>query len=83
VERVLAEEGFERLPRRTQLKVGLTAAGAAVPDKAEAVSLGALDGRRIESDAAGIFLCTRSSAQLGLDEVVAGRGPACTKTIPP
>jgi len=82
VERVLAEEGFERLPRRTQLKVGLTAAGAAVPDKAEAVSLGALDGRRIESDAAGIFLFAPFIAQLGLDEVVLAAGLPGTKTIP-
>lgn len=82
VERVLAEEGFEKLPRRTQLKLGLTAAGATVPDKAQALALGELDGRRFESDAAGIFLFAPFIAQLGLDEVVQSAGLPGTKTIP-
>ena len=32
VERVLAEEGFEKLPRRTRLKIGRTVQGAQIPD---------------------------------------------------
>lgn len=82
VERVLAEEGFAKLPRRTQLKVGLTVVGAKVPDKAEAVTLGELDGQRFESDAAGIFLFAPFIAQLGLDEVVRSAGLPGTKLIP-
>lgn len=34
IERILAEEGFKKLPRRTQLKIGRTIKGAAVPDVA-------------------------------------------------
>ena len=33
VERALAEEGFPKLPRRTRLKIGLTAKGAEVPQR--------------------------------------------------
>ena len=35
VERVLAEEGFPKLPRRTRLKIGLTVKGAEVPQKSD------------------------------------------------
>src|SRR6266542_1463053 len=55
VERVLAEEGFPRLPRRTGLKVGLTVKGAKVPEKAQAISLSDLDGQTFESAGAGVF----------------------------
>jgi hypothetical protein len=82
VERVLAEEGFEKLPRRTQLKIGLTVAGATVPDKAQTVALNAIDGQRFESDTAGIFLFAPFIAQLGLDEVVREAGLPGTKAIP-
>jgi len=82
VERVLAEEGFKKLPRRTQLKVGLTLKGASVPAVAQAVNLGALDGRSFESDAAGIFLFTPLIAQLGLDEVAREAGLPGSKVIP-
>jgi hypothetical protein len=82
VERVLAEEGFEKLPRRTQLKVGLTVKGAAVPATAQAISVGALDGQRFESDAAGIFLFAPFIAQLELDGVVRAAGLPGTKVIP-
>jgi hypothetical protein len=82
VERVLAEEGFEKLPRRTQLKVGLTVKGAAVPVKAQAITLDVLDGHRFESDAAGIFLFAPFIAQLDLGEVVRTAGLPGTKAIP-
>jgi len=70
VERVLAEEGFEKLPRRTQLKIGITVAGATVPDKSQIARLNTINGQRFESEAAGIFLFAPFIAQLGLNEVV-------------
>jgi len=82
VERVLAEEGFEKLPRRTRLKVGLTVKGTSVPAKAEAITLAALDGKSFESDAAGIFLFAPFLAQLDLDGVVRAAGLPGTKVIP-
>ena len=82
VERVLAEEGFEKLPRRTQLKIGLTVNGASVPPVARAISLGALDGQDFESDSAGIFIFAPFIAQLGLDEIVREAGLPGSKAIP-
>lgn len=82
VARVLAEEGFEKLPRRTQLKIGLTVNGAAVPATAQAIALGSLDGRDFESDAAGIFLFAPFLGQLDLEGVVGEAGLPGTKTIP-
>ncbi len=82
VERVLAEEGFEKLPRRTQLKVGLTVKGASVPAKAQAINLGALDGQSFESDSAGIFLFAPFIAQLDLGGVVRAAGLPGTQAIP-
>ena len=39
VERVLAEEGFPKLPRRSRLKIGLTVKGAKVPARSEAITI--------------------------------------------
>ncbi len=82
VERVLAEEGFEKLPRRTQLKIGLTARGAQVPATAATVALGALDGKAFESDAAGVFLFAPFLTQLDLAGIVREAGLPGTQTIP-
>ncbi|MFH1725340.1 MAG: transposase [Elusimicrobiota bacterium] len=82
VERVLAEEGFQKLPRRTQLKIGLTVKGAVVPARAQAVALGALDGKAFESDTAGIFLFAPFLAQLNLEGVVREAGLPGTQAIP-
>jgi hypothetical protein len=56
VERVLAEEGFAKLPRRIGLKIGRTVKGAEVPRKSERITVGHLDGQRLDSESAGIFL---------------------------
>lgn len=82
VERVLAEEGFERLPRRTRLKVGLTMKGATVPKKAQVVSLQELDGLQCESASAGVFIFAPFLAQLDLAGVVRQAGLPGTKMIP-
>jgi hypothetical protein len=82
VERVLAEEGFEKLPRRTQIKVGVTVSGASVPERAELVHVSALEGQRFESESAGIFLFAPFLAQLDLAGVVRAASLPGTKTIP-
>lgn len=82
VERVLAEEGLPKLPRRTRLKLGFTVKGAQVPECSETLgSLGPLDGQRLESTAAGIFLFASFIAQLGLHEVVEAAGLPGSKVI--
>jgi len=82
VERVLAEEGFPRLPRRTRLKIGTTTKGASIPKRAEIVTVSGLDGLQCESDAAGIFVFAPFLAQLGIADVVREARLPGTKAIP-
>jgi len=81
VERVLAEEGFKKLPRRTQLRIGRTVKGAEVPDSAVNVSLAQLDGQSFETDCAGVFLFAPFMAQLGVDQLASGAALPGTKVI--
>jgi len=82
VQRVLAEEGFPRLPRRTQLKAGVTVKGAEVPAAAERIAPATLRGRRFDSAGAGVFLFAPFLARLGFDQVVKEAGLRGTGTIP-
>jgi len=70
IERVLAEESFPKLPRRTQLKIGRTIKGSEVPDRAESISVAQAEGKRMESAGAGVFLFAPFLAQLGIHEVL-------------
>ena len=70
IERILAEEGFKKLPRRTQLKIGRTIRGAEVPEVAAPVAVGRLEEQRFESAGAGVFLFAPFIAQLNLDAVI-------------
>lgn len=82
VERVLAEEGFSKLPRRTRLKLGHTVKGAQVPERAQAIALGDVDGSRWDCPAAGVFLFAPFLAQLDIEKVVRSAALPGTKTIP-
>ena len=82
VERVLAEEGIPRLPRRTRLKLGLTVRGMQVPERSEVLaSIGQIEGQHLESTGAGVFLFAPFIAQLGLHDVVQAAGLPGTKVI--
>jgi transposase len=81
VERVLAEEGFRKLPRRTRLQIGLTVKGTAVPERSEALSVVQWEGRPLESAGAGVFLFAPFLAQLHVEEVVSAAGLPKTQTI--
>ena len=81
VERVLAEEGFKKLPRRTRLKIGRTVMGAEVPERSEMVTLGELDGMSQQSDAAGVFLFAPFMAQLGIDKLAKAASLPGSKVI--
>jgi len=70
VERVLAEEGFPKLPRRTRLKVGLTVKGAEVPARTERVEVAILEGHTYESACGGVYLFAPFLDKLGFDEIV-------------
>jgi len=80
IERVLAEEGFPRLPRRSRLKLGLTVKGAQVPAVAE--KLAEMPQGAFESQAAGVWLFAPFIDQLNLPQVVQEAGLPGTKTIP-
>ena len=80
--RVLAEEGFPKLPRRTRLKIGRTVKGAEVPKRSEAVTLELFDGQRFESVGAGAFLFAPFLARFDIAKVVAAAGLPGTKVIP-
>jgi len=80
VERVLAEEGYPRLPRRTRLKVGLTVQGARVPKVSHPLAVG--DTRRVDCDSAGVFLFAPFIERLNLAKVVDDAGLPGSKTIP-
>jgi hypothetical protein len=82
VERVLAEEGFPKLPRRTRMKLGLTVKGAEIPQRAEAITIDNLEGKSFDSPAAGIFLFAPFLSQIGLAETVGAAGLPGTKVIP-
>jgi transposase len=81
VERVLAEEGFSKLPRRTRLKIGLTVQGAQVPDNSVAMPVNHFDSLQFQSDNAGIFLFAPFIAQLDFDKVLAAARLPGTKAI--
>jgi len=56
IERVIAEEGLPKLPRRTRKKIGLTVKGAEIPARSELVNITELEGKKFHSSGAGIFL---------------------------
>ncbi len=70
IERVLAEEGFHKLPRRTRLKLGQTVKGAQVPERTQIIALSDVDGSRWDCPAAGVFLFAPFLAQLDIEKVV-------------
>jgi len=82
VERVLAQEGFPKLPRRTRLKLNLTVKGAKVPERSCFVKLGALDGQRFESASVGVFLFAPFLSQLGIADIAHDAGLPGTHALP-
>lgn len=82
VERVLREEGYQKLPRRSRLKIAMTVKGTNVPDKSMRAEIGNYDGQRLLSDYAGIFLFAPFLAQFDWDAIVAHAGLPGSKVIP-
>ena len=82
VERVLAEEGLPKLPRRTRLKIGMTVKGAEIPERSELVVLSDLDGQRFNSAGAGLFLFAPFLQKLDIGQVVGAAGLPGSKVIP-
>ena len=82
VERVLAEAGYPKLPRRTRLKTGFTVKGAAVPESAYAISVQNPPSMQFESEAAGVFLFAPFIEQFNINKIIQQAGLPGTKKIP-
>jgi len=82
VERVLAEEGFPRLPRRIRMKLGVTVSGAQIPDATHTVDVRQMGGHRFESQSAGVYLFAPFIENFGISGIVEKAGLPGTKTIP-
>ena len=82
VERVLAEEGFPKLPRRTRLKIGLTIKGAEVPERSEGVSIAGIERKHFTCESAGAFLFVPFLEKLQVTELIRSAGLPGTKIIP-
>jgi len=82
VERVLAEEGFTKLPRRSRLKLGFTVKGAKVPAVSEAITVSAVTGKHVGCEAAGVFLFAPFIEKLNISNIVKQAGLPGTKMIP-
>ena len=72
VERVLAEEGFPKLPRRRKLWPGHLTASNEPPAQPQVLRIGDLEGLQQSSPCAGLFLFAPLLGQLDLDELVRG-----------
>ena len=82
VERILAEEGYPKLPRRTRLKIGLTVQGAKVPETSQAISMCEWDNKKYECQDAGIFIFAPFIQQLDIPQIVQKAGLPGSKMIP-
>jgi transposase len=82
IERVLAEEGYPKLPRRTRLKVGLTVKGAEVPPVSETVSIAEVGKKSFDCEGAGVFLFAPFIEKLNINKIVKEAGLPGTKAIP-
>lgn len=81
VERVLAEEGFPKLPRRSRLKLGLTVKGADVPAISQTIKINE-SGKRFDCEAAGVFLFAPFLEKLNIGKIINEAGIPGTKMIP-
>jgi len=82
VERILAEEGFPRLPRRSRLKLGLTVKGARVPSVSHGIHISEFENRSIDCDAAGVYLFAPFIEKLNICQIVQKAGLPGSKAIP-
>jgi hypothetical protein len=82
VERVLAEEGFPKLPRRSHLKIGLTVKGAEVPLKSEGIAIGQIEGKRFDCESAGVFLFVPFLEKFNVPDLISSAGLPGSRVIP-
>ncbi len=82
IERVLTEEGFPKLPRRTRLKLGQTVKKADIPERSQITTIGSQEGCSWDSAGAGIFLFAPFLSQLNIDNILKSAALPGSKMIP-
>jgi hypothetical protein len=82
VERVIADAGLPKLPRRTQLLIGVTKDRTLVPKAADRKRWTDLRGQTLNTEYAGIFLFLPFIEQLGLVDIVRRAKLPSTPHIP-
>ena len=83
VERTIAAAGLPRLPKRTQLKIGVTREKTLVPEIASRRRWTEHEGATLESPLAGVFLFLPFIEKLGVEEIVDKAKLPGTGEIPP
>lgn len=68
--RILEQAGFPKLPRRTQLKIGLTKDNTIVPDYASTMDVKALNGWKGDCSIGGIFLFAPLIEHFGIPSII-------------
>lgn len=81
VERVLAEEGFPKLPRRTRIKIGMTVTGAEIPEATRLRDIAEIQSAQLDCPAGGIFLFAPFIEKLGIENIVKKAGLPGSKVI--
>jgi transposase len=83
VERVLAEEGFAKLPRRSRLKLGLTVKGAKVPAVSQAIAVAETVQKPFDCESAGVFLFAPFIEKFDISTIVKSAGLPGTQIFQP
>ena len=81
VERILAEEGFPKLPRRTRIKIGMTVTGAQIPEASSIKNITQVSAAEFDCPAAGVYLFAPFIEKLGIEKIVSKAGLPGSKVI--
>lgn len=81
VERILAEEGFPKLPRRTRITIGMTVKGAKIPQASAAIDISQIQSAQFDCPAAGIFIFAPFMQKLDIQKIVSNAWLPSTKII--
>lgn len=81
IQRILQQAGFPKLPRRTQLKIGLTKDNTVVPEYACELDHKKLNGKVLDCAVGGIFLFAPLIEHFGLPRAIEKAGLPCSSQI--
>jgi len=83
ISEILREEGFTRLPKRSEAEVRqVSISRPNIPEVTDVRSLNLSEGRKVTTEYGGLFLFLPILSELGLEEMVAASGYPGTAMIP-